>query len=106
MLDHDDTTVNSTATIHYGAFVEYMTKYHPESMLSLEDYFRYNFDPGVIPMFTDICGLTDEELKDEEKYWNAYVQNHVPRAYDGISKNADLPLFFFAEFRTRPDDRF
>jgi phosphoglycolate phosphatase/pyrophosphatase PpaX len=84
VLDHDDTTVNSTATIHYGAFVEYMTKYHPESMLSLEDYFRYNFDPGVIPMFTDICGLTDEELKDEEKYWNAYVQNHVPKAYPGI----------------------
>lgn len=84
VLDHDDTTVNSTATIHYGAFVEYMTKYHPESMLSLEDYFRYNFDPGVIPMFTDICGLTDEELKDEEKYWNAYVQNHVPEAYPGI----------------------
>ena len=84
VLDHDDTTVNSTATVHYPAFVEYMTKYHPESMLTLEQYFAYNFDPGVMEMFTDICGLTEEETAEEEKYWNSYVQNHVPKAYPGI----------------------
>ena len=84
VLDHDDTTVDSTATVHYPAFVEYMQKYHPEGMLTLEEYFEYNFDPGVIPMFTEICGLSESELKEEETFWNAYVQAHVPKAYPGI----------------------
>ena len=84
VLDHDDTTVDSTATVHYPAFVEYMQKYHPEGMLTLEEYFEYNFAPGVIPMFTEICGLSGDEMKEEEAFWNRYVQQHVPKAYPGI----------------------
>ena len=84
VLDHDDTTVNSTATVHYPSFVEYMKQYHPERMLTLEEYFLYNFEPGVIPMLTDICGLSEQEMKDEEAYWNAYVKEHIPKAYPGI----------------------
>ena len=84
VLDHDDTTVDSTATVHYPSFVEYMEKYHPDRMLTLEEYFEYNFDPGVVPMFLEICGLSESELQEEEDYWNAYVQNHVPKAYPGI----------------------
>lgn len=84
VLDHDDTTVNSTATVHYPSFVEYMKQYHPERMLTLEEYFLYNFEPGVIPMLTDICGLSEKEMKDEESYWNAYVKEHIPKVYPGI----------------------
>lgn len=84
VLDHDDTVVNSTATVHYPSFVEYMEAFHPEVRLTLEEYFRYNFDPGVIPMFTDICGLSLEELKQEEAYWKEYTRHHVPKAYPGI----------------------
>ena len=84
VLDHDDTTVNSTATVHYPSFVEYMKQYHPERMLTLEEYFLYNFEPGVIPMLTDICGLSEQEMKDEESYWNAYVKEHIPKVYPGI----------------------
>lgn len=84
VLDHDDTVVNSTATVHYPCFVEYMRKYQPRVHLTLEEYFRYNFDPGVIPMFTEICGLSLEELEHEEAYWKEYVKVHTPRAYAGI----------------------
>ena len=84
VLDHDDTTVNSTATVHYPAFVEYMKIHHPEIHLSLEEYFNANFDPGVIALFTEICGMTVEEMHEEERFWNAYVQGHVPKAYDGM----------------------
>lgn len=84
VLDHDDTTVNSTATVHYPAFVEYMEKNHPEGMLTLEEYFRYNFDPGVIGMFREICGLTEGQMEEEEVFWAQYVANHVPKAYPGI----------------------
>ncbi len=84
VLDHDDTTVNSTATVHYPAFVEYMKLYHPEIHLTLEEYFRANFDPGVVALFTEICGMTEAEMHEEEKFWNEYVQRHVPAAYPGI----------------------
>ncbi|MBQ9252356.1 MAG: HAD hydrolase-like protein [Clostridia bacterium] len=84
VLDHDDTVVNSTATIHYPCFVEYMEKYQPQVHLTLEEYFRYNFDPGVIPMFTEICGLSMEELYHEEEYWREYTRHHVPKVYPGF----------------------
>ena len=84
VLDHDDTVVNSTATVHYPCFVEYMEKYQPQVHLTLEEYFRYNFDPGVVPMFTEICGLTVEEMEHEERYWKEYVRHHVPKAYPGF----------------------
>ena len=84
VLDHDDTVVNSTATVHYPSFVEYMEKYQPQVHLTLDEYFRYNFDPGVVPMFTEICGLSQEEMQHEEEYWSEYVRHHVPTAYPGI----------------------
>ena len=76
--------VNSTATIHYPSFVEYMAVRHPEIRMSLADYFRYNFHPGVVAMFTEICGLSMEELQDEERFWKEYTRRHVPEAYPGI----------------------
>ena len=84
VLDHDDTTVNSTATVHYPCFVEYMEKYFPQVHMTLEEYFRYNFEPGVVEMFTDICGMTVEQMMDEEEYWKEYVKHHIPKAYPGI----------------------
>lgn len=84
VLDHDDTAVNSTATVHYPCFVEYMTKFNPDKILTLEEYFRYNFDPGVIALFTEICGMTVEQMHEEEEYWKEYVRHHVPKVYPGI----------------------
>ena len=84
VLDHDDTTVNSTTTVHYPCFVEYMQKYFPHVKMTLEEYFRYNFAPGVVEMFTDICGMTWAEMEAEEAYWKEYVKQHVPKAYPGI----------------------
>lgn len=84
VLDHDDTVVNSTATIHYPSFVEYMKIKRPNIEMSLEEYFRLNFDPGVVALFLDICGLSVEEMKEEERFWANYVKGHIPDAYPGI----------------------
>lgn len=84
VLDHDDTAVDSTATVHYPCFVEYMEKYFPNVHLTLEEYFLYNFEPGVVELFTKICGMTWEQMLDEEAYWKEYVKYHVPKAYPGI----------------------
>lgn len=97
ILDHDDTIVNSTATVHYPSFVEYMKIHFPEVDYTLDDYFRKNFDPGVVEMFREI-GMDDAMMKDEQEFWNEFVQHHVPKAYDGIrellweQKNAGVKL--------------
>ena len=86
VLDHDDTVVNSPATIHYPAYVAYINQHKPGPLLTLEEYFSYNFDPGVIPMFRDICGLSEQEMEEEEAFWVEYVKDHIPEAYKGIKE--------------------
>ncbi len=86
VLDHDDTVVDSTRGIHYPCFVEYLklTRPHLSDKYTLEDYFRKNFDPGIIELLFE-CGLDEREIKVEEAFWRDYVRGHVPKAYDGIS---------------------
>ena len=88
VLDHDDTVVNSTATIHFPAFIEYLkiNRPHLACNYTLEDYLRKNFHPGIISLLVDEVGLTEAEIKEEEHFWSDFVKNHVPSAYDGISE--------------------
>ena len=88
ILDHDDTVVNSTATIHYPCFIEYLEKFYPHlaGNYTLDDYFIKNFHPGVIELFCDEIGMNEEELKEEERYWANYVKSHIPSAYAGIGE--------------------
>ena len=84
VFDHDDTVVNSTATIHHPCFVEYLKTYYPGESMGLEEYFLLNFDPGFVPMCRERYGMTDTELKHEAEYWQNYVKSHVPTAYPGL----------------------
>ena len=84
VFDHDDTVVNSTATIHHPCFEEYLRLYYPERSCSLEDYFLKNFEPGFIPMCMGEYGMSEQELEKEAEFWRAYVQNHIPLAYPGL----------------------
>ena len=84
VFDHDDTTVNSTTNVHYPSFVEYMKRIGRETSITLQDYVRYNFYPGVIPFFRDICGFSEQDMADEQAFWVEYTKAHVSRAFDGI----------------------
>lgn len=86
VLDHDDTVVNSTATIHYPCFVEYLRLYRPALAdgYTLTSYFEKNFHPGITALLRDEVGLSAEQMKHEEAYWADYVKSHVPTAYEGM----------------------
>lgn len=86
VLDHDDTVVNSTATIHYPCFIEYLDLHYPglSQKYSLEEYFRKNFSPGVVEFFRDEIGMSARQMRQEEAYWAEYVKKHVPNVYQGI----------------------
>ena len=84
VMDHDDTTVNSTATIHFPAFLAYLELVRPGAKYTLEEYFRKNFDPGIMALFTGELGMNEQELAGEVQFWQEYVRTRVPKAYDGI----------------------
>ena len=88
VLDHDDTVVNSTATIHYPCFMKYLRERLPHlaDNYTLKSYFIKNFHPGVISLFREEIGLTEEEMAEEERYWADYVESHIPVAYPGIKE--------------------
>ena len=86
VLDHDDTVTDSTAHIHYPAFLDEMKQMRPGGWMSLEDYFRINFDPGFLPYMTDVLRFTDDELKQEYEIWQSWVRRIVPDVYPGMAK--------------------
>lgn len=88
VLDHDDTVVGSTASIHYPCFIEYlkMTRPHLADKYTLEDYFIKNFNPGISELLSVELGMDSEEVVREEAFWAEYVKGHVPTAYPGISE--------------------
>ena len=86
IFDHDDTTVNSTATIHHPAFGEFLQKYYPGRTCSLEEYFLKNFEPGFMEMCVDEYGMDAQDLEVETQFWLAYVKDHIPASYPGIAE--------------------
>ena len=96
VLDHDDTVVDSSASIHYPSFVEYLkvARPHLADKYTLEEYFEKNFHPGILELFTVEVGLSEDELAEEELFWREYVKNHIPHAYPGMSE-------IIAEFKAK-----
>ena len=84
VLDHDDTVVNSTATVHFPCFQEFLKLYFPQCNYTLEEYFLKNFSPGILELLRDEVGMDDEMLQQEHRFWDAYVQQHVPQSYEGM----------------------
>ena len=96
VLDHDDTIVDSTATVHFPCFVKYLRERYPHlaDNYTLESYLIKNFHPGIVSLLRDEVGLSEAELAEEEAYWSDYVKTHSPRAYGGIFE-------IMCEFRRR-----
>lgn len=84
VFDHDDTVVNSTATIHHPCFQKFLDQFRPGMSCGLETYFLKNFAPGFLSMCREDYGLTEAEMAEEVRFWLDYVKSHVPSVYPGI----------------------
>lgn len=83
MIDHDDTAVDSTLAIHYPAHIEQMRQLgRSHQALSLEDWFKINFHPGLVHYFKHTLTFTEEENKLCYKIWRDFIIRGTP------------PLFF------------
>lgn len=84
VLDHDDTVVQSEATVNYPCFCEFLNIYRPGTEYTLAEYVR---DCGKMS-FVDLCRsrfhLTDAELQEEYHFWQSYARSHIPVPFPGI----------------------
>ena len=86
VLDHDDTVVQSEATVNYPFFVEFLKEYRPGATITLHEYISGCFHPGYVDMCKQRFQFTDEELLIEYKGWKEYIRHHVPAPYSGIDR--------------------
>ena len=78
VLDHDDTTVNSTPCIHYPAFRAILERVRPGVEYSQEEFLTKNFAPGLGDFYTKELGFTPIEMKLEWRIWRDYVARIIP----------------------------
>lgn len=86
VLDHDDTVVQSEATVNYPFFIEFLKEYRPGMTITQQEYISGCFEPGYIPMCRQRFAFTDEELMIEYNGWKEYIRHHIPAPYPGIGK--------------------
>lgn len=84
VLDHDDTVVQSEATVNYPCFCRFLEIYRPGQTISLADYVGECSNVPFVEMCKNRFAMTDEELNLEYQFWKDYARNHIPEAFPGI----------------------
>lgn len=84
VLDHDDTVVNSSQSIHYPAFLQTLQTLRPYlKPISFKDFNHYCFTHG----FEHLCKVhyqfTQEEMQVEYKIWKSHTQNKQAQPFVG-----------------------
>ncbi len=86
ILDHDDTVVQSEATVNYPFFVEFLKKHRPGMTITAHEYVSECFHPGYIEMCRRRFAFSDEELDLEYIQWKEHIKTTVPAPYPGIGQ--------------------
>ena len=86
VLDHDDTVVQSEATINYPFFVYILDQFRPGTTITLEEYVEGCCHLGFAEMCRKWYGFTEQELVAEYKGWQAYILDHIPAPFPGIDR--------------------
>lgn len=86
VLDHDDTVVQSEATVNYPCFCEFLSQVRPGVKISFAEYIH----ACCRQPFADFCrqkfAFTEEELQQEYLFWMEYIHQHTPPPFPGIKE--------------------
>lgn len=86
VLDHDDTVVQSEATVNYPFFAYILDQFRPGTAVTLEEYVHGCCNVGFADMCRQKYGFTEQELVDEYAGWQEYIKDHIPAPFPGIEK--------------------
>jgi phosphoglycolate phosphatase/pyrophosphatase PpaX len=82
ILDHDDTTVDSTSMIHYPAYLEAMRILRPGfPVLTLAQFFVKHIGIGFYAYLRDELKMDPAELERELNIWREFTRQQVPKFY-------------------------
>ena len=84
VLDHDDTTVDSTRTVNYPQFLEALARFRPNITMSLEEYMLHCFDPGFYEMCEQVLHYTPQEMEAHFQMWKDFHRTHHPKFFSGM----------------------
>lgn len=84
VLDHDDTVVQSEATVHYPCFREFLSRIRPGQSITLSQYTHGCYHLGFPTLCRQVYHLTDEEMEQEYQFWKQYTASHMPQLFPGI----------------------
>lgn len=86
VLDHDDTVVQSEATVNYPYFCEILDRFRPGTKITLGEYIEGCYQLGFVEMCQEKYGFTQKEMAEEYAGWKQYIKTHIPAPFPGISE--------------------
>ena len=84
VLDHDDTVVQSEATVNYPFFCYILNQFRPGTKITLHEYTEGCFRLGFADMCRKWYSFTEQEIVDEYRGWQKYIVDHIPAPFPGI----------------------
>lgn len=95
ILDHDDTTVDSTSIIHYPAYLEAMRILRPGyPTLTLAQFYQKHISLGFFAYLQDELKMDPEELERELEIWRDFTRQRIPVFYPEM-------IDFLLDYRAR-----
>lgn len=84
VLDHDDTTVDSTRHVNYPQFRQFIPTIRPDVHFTEEDYIQHCCDYGFYQMCREVLHYTEEELELHIANWKNYLKTHRAPFFPGM----------------------
>lgn len=90
VLDHDDTVVQSEASVNFPYFQYILNEFRPGTQVSMQEYTYGCYHYGFADMCRKWYNFTEQELIDEFKGWQSYIRNHIPLPFPHIEETIRL----------------
>ena len=85
IIDHDDTAVDTTPTVHHRAHRASLALLRPgQEAVDVETWFAKNFHPGILSYLRDELGFSDSEMAIEHQVWREHTALALPEFFPGI----------------------
>ncbi len=86
IFDHDDTLINSQASIHYPIFLETLSELRPqEKHPSFKDFIVLSNQYGFEGYIKQVYGFSEEEVALEIKWWRKKVKERQASIFEDIA---------------------
>ncbi|KAL7714586.1 hypothetical protein QTN25_007891 [Entamoeba marina] len=84
IIDHDDTTVNSTPTLHYESYAQFMKENKQEEPISIQEWYSQIWGLNMSVFLVEKLKLSEEDLPVINKKWYELFCNKTQEMFEGF----------------------